>query len=711
VAGGKLILIDPGLSTVDNLIAAGIPPSFLHTIIVTHNHWDCTRELSLVLMAASGPAPELTNGPNSSLRLFASHSVVHGLPMDVDAVLAHKSHFPDYASEEALRTGVQAFGFTQPAALNAFDIFGRLGGRVRCLDLGEEYDILGKECNKGSKVLLFTRPSYHRETYGASLIPGLDFVIQADEERKARIAYLSDTEYRPDLHKPYSEAVKDLGQIDVLIANVKTLSVFPYTEGSLEGYTRRQLGWKGVLQLTRDLRESGALSASSLVVLRAWGIETVTRLDKSGELVATPEKLEIYERVFPQETGQPALVPGRTWVGVSGVEDSSPSVYHLQRPFQTRGAGSRFGKLHFLSKLMKRVIEEAMAVMRTPNQAVFITGESGCGKDLLAQEIHEQASASGLREKNNIRIKDATELVDSLGNTQLYGIKRGSFTHATDKRGLLRQTENGTLVFDELHDMTLYHQGKFLTLLQERKYQPLGGDEVHNVTAQVIFTSSMDPKKSVDEGRIRPELLYRLREIHIPPLRERTEDIEAIVHGWHHEGELPEDALDKKIIRILEEYPWPGNVRRLKQALLMIKSTGDWSLDNVRKVATKVNTSDGGEQDQKPQDQQHENYLDPINREILAVLSPENAVGMRTIQRELVKDSKGGKRRGCSDAALVNRLNRLIECNLVVRVGGGPNTEYLLNAEEAARVVDVIPVRDPSPTPPKNGPGPRVVTA
>ena len=118
----------------------------------------------------------------------------------------------------------------------------------------------------------------------------------------ARCVYLTDTEYRKDLAESYVRDLEELGPIDILICNVKTLNVFPYKNGPLKGFTKKHLGWRGLVQLTKDLKTSKVLKPSSMVVLRAWGIETVTKLDEDGTMIATPEKLEIYERSYMDET-------------------------------------------------------------------------------------------------------------------------------------------------------------------------------------------------------------------------------------------------------------------------------------------------------------------------------------------------------------------------------------------------------------------------
>src|SRR5262249_25605226 len=150
--------------------------------------------------------------------------------------------------------------------------------------------------------------------------------------RQASCVYLSDTEYRRELADAYAQ--DDLGPIDILICNVKTLDIRPQSEGPYKGYSHRHLGWKGVLQLTRDFQARGLLTPTSMVVLRAWGIETVTRLNSTdGVMTATPEKLRIYEDTYAAHTQQPAVVPGQTWVAVSETVGTVPRVRHIRRPF------------------------------------------------------------------------------------------------------------------------------------------------------------------------------------------------------------------------------------------------------------------------------------------------------------------------------------------------------------------------------------------
>ncbi len=205
---------------------------------------------------------------------------------------------------------------------------------------------------------------------------------------------------------------------------------------------------------------------------------------------------------------------------------------------------------------------------------VLITGETGTGKELFAGAIHENSNRKGAR--GNFVVVDCTALPKTLVESVLFGHEKGAYTGADeDKEGLIRQADGGTLFLDEVGELPLEIQMKFLRVLQEKHYRPVGSKREEKSDFRLIAATNRDLDELVEEGSFREDLLFRLRAmtIALPPLRERREDIKVLAlhrisilceqYGTDTKGFSP-DFFD-----VLSSYDWPGNVRELNQALEM----------------------------------------------------------------------------------------------------------------------------------------------
>lgn len=224
-----------------------------------------------------------------------------------------------------------------------------------------------------------------------------------------------------------------------------------------------------------------------------------------------------------------------------------------------------FSEIKTSSKSMKSIFQYAEAISNS-QQPVLITGETGVGKELVAQAIHNLSGRRGSFVAVNIAGLDDTIFSDTL-----FGHKKGAFTGAEQARdGLIAQAEAGTLFLDEIGELNEASQIKLLRLLQEKKYYPLGSDAAKQTDARIIVATNLDIQEQIRKGKFRKDLYYRLRahQIHIPPLRERMEDIPLLLN---HFIELAATSLNKKkpsyppeLLTLLSVYPFPGNVRELQ---------------------------------------------------------------------------------------------------------------------------------------------------
>jgi two-component system response regulator AtoC len=214
------------------------------------------------------------------------------------------------------------------------------------------------------------------------------------------------------------------------------------------------------------------------------------------------------------------------------------------------------------------------------NTTVLITGESGTGKELIARAIHEHSPRRG---KPFIAI-NCGAIPETLIESELFGHRRGAFTDASrDKKGLFEEANGGTLFLDEVGDLPLHLQVKLLRALQEHSIRRVGDENDIPIDVRVISATLRNVEDEVVQGKFRDDLLYRLNviSIHLPPLRERPEDITVLIEHFLKKHSkrlgLPQKRIPPEVLKILVEYSWPGNARELENCLerALVLSDGD----------------------------------------------------------------------------------------------------------------------------------------
>ncbi|MGH9581055.1 MAG: sigma-54 dependent transcriptional regulator, partial [Terriglobales bacterium] len=217
-----------------------------------------------------------------------------------------------------------------------------------------------------------------------------------------------------------------------------------------------------------------------------------------------------------------------------------------------------------------KALRQQIAVMAPTNGRVLIYGESGTGKELVALAIHAQSPR-----KSALFVEvNCAAIPEDLIESELFGHRKGSFAGANDdKEGKFRKADGGTLFLDEVGDMSLKTQSKVLRTLDEQRFAPVGGEEAVTVDARVIAATNKDLEEEISKGNFREDLFYRLNVIpfHVPPLRERTEDIPQLARHFLREFSSQYSRRSKEItddaIEVLMRYAWPGNVRELRNVI------------------------------------------------------------------------------------------------------------------------------------------------
>jgi len=302
------------------------------------------------------------------------------------------------------------------------------------------------------------------------------------------------------------------------------------------------------LALLDHVRRS--LPATPVILMTAFGsIDTAIRAVKDGafDYVSKPFDIDMLVAVVRRALAAPARA------AASDEESDDPEL-----------ASRLVGRTPAMLEIYKMVAR----VSDSP-AALLVTGESGTGKELIARAVHTH----GRRHASPFVAVNCGALTETLLESELFGHARGSFTGAVaNKKGIFEQAAGGTVFLDEIGETSPALQVKLLRVLQEREVVPVGGTAPVKVGARVIAAGNADLERACDKGAFRRDLLYRLNviQIHVPPLRERRDDIPLLVahllRKHTAEGQTP-PAVDEGVMSHLVSYSWPGNVRELENVI------------------------------------------------------------------------------------------------------------------------------------------------
>jgi len=238
----------------------------------------------------------------------------------------------------------------------------------------------------------------------------------------------------------------------------------------------------------------------------------------------------------------------------------------LRRALSTMSGGS---SPVFQSSVMQTVVRTVERIAPS-DVAILITGESGTGKEVIADLIH----AMSPRSKGKIIKINCAALPRELIESELFGSVKGAFTGATaDREGLFRQAEGGTLFLDEISEMPIDTQSKLLRVLQDQEVRPVGGRVSYKTNCRLVAATNRKPDEAIKDGKLREDLFYRISAIsvHLPPLRERREDIMPLANiflkRFVAQANRPIRGFTKSAIDRLTGFDWPGNVRQVQNEI------------------------------------------------------------------------------------------------------------------------------------------------
>lgn len=258
---------------------------------------------------------------------------------------------------------------------------------------------------------------------------------------------------------------------------------------------------------------------------------------------------------------------------IKGAIEISTEINHSKQTMKTslsRKQNNKFTFDHIIgnSSAIQSVITEAKRVIRT-SSSILLVGETGTGKELFAQSIHNESQRSG----KPFISQNCAAIPDTLMESLLFGTNRGAFTGAIDKAGLFEEANGGTLLLDEINSLSPALQAKLLRAIQEKTIRRIGGTQEKEIDVRIIATINEDPLEAMTHNRLREDLYYRLSVVTlcIPPLRERKEDIPALVQHfiekYNIQFGLGVADVDIHVREFLYAYDWPGNVRELEHVI------------------------------------------------------------------------------------------------------------------------------------------------
>jgi formate hydrogenlyase transcriptional activator len=325
---------------------------------------------------------------------------------------------------------------------------------------------------------------------------------------------------------------------------------------TLTAALRRQ-GVKAVcfVPLTTPRRRLGAMAFTSYRTLTPVP-EDVEFLSEVGRLVALAVEASLARQELETANKRLAELTARL----------AEEKQYLEEEIQTQG---RFGEILGESPVLRDVLAQVEAVATT-DSAVLITGETGTGKELIARAVHRLSPRTG---RTFVKLNCAA-IPTGLLESELFGHEKGAFTGAVERRlGRFELADGGTLFLDEVGDIPAELQPKLLRVLQEQEFERIGSGKTIQVDVRLVAATHRDLAKMVADGRFRADLFYRLHvfPIHLPPLRERRDDIPALV--WHFTRLFAKrsgkaiSAIAPETMARLQQYEWPGNVRELEHLI------------------------------------------------------------------------------------------------------------------------------------------------
>jgi arginine utilization regulatory protein len=356
--------------------------------------------------------------------------------------------------------------------------------------------------------------------------------------------------------------------------------IYNNTMAELEGLEIHQVLNKDILNIFPSLNEATSTLISVVNDGKPIINSTQTYFNYRGHSITT------ISTTIPLYDGSDIIGALEIAQDVTNIRKLSDQLLELQQELKVTKRESkivpkirkyRFKDIIGENKQLVIAKEIGMRASETPS-SVLIFGETGTGKEMFAQAIHNH----GIRKDDTFIAQNCAAIPDSLLEGILFGTEKGGFTGAIEREGIFEQANGGTLLLDEINSMSLPLQAKLLRVLQEGYIRRIGGMKDIAIDVRIIATTNQNPQEAIEIGTIRRDLYYRLSviNIHIPPLRERLDDLEVLseffINKYNHKLNKNIENLSGQVKEDFSKYDWPGNIRELENfiegAMNMISS-------------------------------------------------------------------------------------------------------------------------------------------
>lgn len=336
----------------------------------------------------------------------------------------------------------------------------------------------------------------------------------------------------------------------------------------IDGYSTSEILGKNVLDVYK-LGKQNSVHIRAIVERRVLKNKILRYPSVNGKPV------ELVMDIYPVFSGQEVIGSIAISRDTSKIQALTDTVLQLQKALNKQVQKSNNNGTQFCfddiigsGDCMKNVIITAKKMARSESR-IMILGETGTGKELFAQSIHNESS----RAKEPFIAVNCSAIPDTLLESILFGTNKGAFTGAEDKPGLFEEAKNGTLFLDELNSMSIVLQSKLLRALETNRIRRVGGNKEIPVNPRIISAMNIDPKEAIETEKLRSDFYYRLAVVTLesPPLRDRQEDI--ITLAWFYIKKYNKilgrkiNEISEDVIHLLKSHSWPGNVRELSHCI------------------------------------------------------------------------------------------------------------------------------------------------